>query len=139
MSFGSPFGLSPYAAYGDATSARVTAAKAPKIVDGDTVRDADGNLEDALEPLDEEIAFFLGTAPGSFFGVKSLGNGALRMYVRRKTSEIEIRDHVRRALTPMLERGDIVDLTVTPQPVTRNGTAINYYDVTYRKTGLLRR
>ena len=111
----------------------------PRIVDGDIERDADGDPELADDDIDEEVAFYLITAPGSFFGDRSIGNGAVRVLVLTSRSIVEIRDAAKRALTPLVERGDIANVTVTPSPIVRNGTAINYFTVSYTKTGVVRR
>jgi hypothetical protein len=110
------------------------AVAVPKIVGGDVVRDADGNLVEADDPIDEEVAFYLCTADGHFFGDPQIGNSAIRIRTLRTGFELEMRDRVRRALLPMIERGDITDVAVSPRPEVRNGTALNFYVVTYRKT-----
>lgn len=111
----------------------------PRIVDGDIVRDDDGNPVLADDDIDERAAFYLTTAPGSFFGDPTIGNAAVRVQVLTRRSIVEIRDAVKRALRPLVERGDIANLVVTPTPIVRNGTAINLYTVSYEKTGIVRR
>jgi hypothetical protein len=110
------------------------AVAVPKIVGGDVVRDADGNLVEADDPIDEEVAFFLCTVDGHFFGDANVGNSTIRIRTLRSGYEVEVRDRVKRALQPMVERGDIADVEVSPRPEVRNGTAFNFYVVTYRKT-----
>jgi hypothetical protein len=111
----------------------------PRIVDGDVVRDAAGDLELADDDIDEEIAFYLTTGPRSFFGDAKIGNSAVRVLVLNARSIVEIRDGAKRALRPMVDRGDIANVVVTPAPVIQNGTAINFYTVSYEKTGVVRR
>lgn len=145
MTFASSgFGSGPFGAFGPeepATPASPTKAKfalAPVIVDGDTVLDADGNLVDAGDPIDEEVAFYIITRTGSFFGDGTIGNSVYTVLLLTKQSIVTIRDLVVRALEPMVLRGDIADVEVEPKPIVRNGLALNYYEVTYRKTGLVR-
>lgn len=136
---GRSFAASAFAAYDVADASNARTAIAPLVTDGDTTRDAEGNLLDAADPIDQEVAFYLATGIGSFFGDNTIGNGVYRMRVRTNTTEVEVRDHARRALRFMLERGDIANLTITPKPTTTNGLARNYYLVTYHKTGIVRR
>lgn len=146
MSFGSSsFAAYPFAAFGGGASTSYASPTAPVlpvsavIVDGDTVRDANGDLVAADDPIAEEAAFLLATIAGHFFGDSTIGNGAVRVHVRTKSSLVAIRDHATRALRPMVQRGDITNVRVTPTPIVRNGTAINFYSVTYDKTDAVRR
>jgi len=139
------FGMTPFAVFasnpetGDATPARAKMANAPRILNGDTILDADGNLVDATDPIDEEAAFFLETIAGHYFGDPNIGNSVVEVKVLTEDAPIAIRDAARRALSLMVERGDIENVSVTPSPRVVNGTAINIYLVTYEKTGIVRR
>lgn len=141
----SAFGASPYASGSSSSASTTTAARAAsamltaKIVDGDTVRDSDGRLTTAEDPIAEEIAFRLGTSPGRFFGVQSIGNGALRVQIANRQSLVATRDAIVRALDPIVRRGDIRNILVTPTPVVRDGTAINFVSVSYDPTNAVRR
>ena len=136
---GKYYAAAAFAGYDVAGSSKARTAIAPVVAYGDTARDAEGNLLDAIDPIDEEVAFFLTTRVGSFFGRQAIGNGVFRVRVHTNSSEVSVRDNVRRALTPMTDSGQIANVTVTPNIVDRNGTAINFFDVSYRKTNLLRR
>ena len=146
MSFASTaFAAYPYAAFGAGASTSAATPTAPvvgltaSIVDGDTVRDANGDLVAATDPIAEEVAFYVGTLAGHFFGDPEVGNGSFRVRVLDKRSQVAIRDLVLRALRPMIERGDIKNVRVSPEPVVRNGTAINFYTVSYGPTNAVRR
>jgi hypothetical protein len=110
-----------------------------KIVNGDTVRDANGDVEEADDELSERVAFYLGTRNGSFFGSKQIGGSVHRVQVLNSASIVSIRDEVKRALRPLLDSGEIENLKITPEPFARNGTAVNYYTVSYTPTGIVRR
>lgn len=145
MSFAAvPFGAAPFAAFGpDATASTVvpkpTVAVSPLVQNGDTARDSDGNVVDAPDPIEQEMRFHLQTVAGHFFGDPEIGNGVFRVRTRTRRSLVAIRDLVTRALQPMVDRGDIEGVTVTPAPITSGGTAINAYTVHYTKTGTVRR
>lgn len=146
MSFASSaFGAYPFAAYGAGAPTSTASTTTPalpvtaSIVDGDTVRDANGDLVAADDPIAEEVAFYIGTIAGHFFGDPTIGNGVVRVQTKTKGSLVAIRDLVTRALRPMVERGDIENVRVTPEPVVRNGTAINIFTVSYEKTDAVRR
>jgi len=144
MSFGTtPFARHPFAAFGsavsesDATPVAAKIANAPAIISGDTALDDDGNFVEAVDPIDEEVAFYLTTTTGSFFGDSTIGNGVVTVRVYTAASIVAIRNFAERALRPMVERGDISELDVTPAPAVRNGTALGLYTVTYKKTNLV--
>lgn len=145
MSFGSSaFGAAPWAAYAPSSgaSASISAPVLPvtaTIVNGDTVRDANGELVAATDPIAEEIAFRIGTVLGHFFGISTIGNGAFRVLNYDNRSLVATRDLVTRALQPMVQRGDIESVRVTPDPLARNGTAINFYTVSYEPTNAVKR
>lgn len=134
-----PFGGVPFGAVTapkDATPrARPRGARAPVIEHGDYVRDADGNLVEG-DPVFEEVAFLLSTVQGTFVAAPDRGNGVFQLRAFTDRSEIEIRDHVMRALDPAIRRGVIADVVVAARPRHHDqSTAVLEYLVTYRKTG----
>lgn len=141
-----PFARSPFAAMGgeslddsDVTTDGTRAAKAPMLVDGDYTYDDDGNIADAPDPVAEEIAWRLKTNVGSFAGGALVGTGVFRIHVFTSATEVEVRDEVARTLAPMVARGVIRNVVVTPEPYAARGVAVNAFHVTYTPTGLKER
>jgi hypothetical protein len=143
MSFGlAPFGLSPWAAYYAAASADtdgITAATVRNVEGGDYVQGDDGNLEQALDYVDQEVRWRLHTELGSFPGDILAGNSSVRVLVFNDSSQVALENAVSLALQPMLDRQVITKLTIKASPYIKNGTAVAEYSVTYTKTGLIER
>lgn len=134
-----PFGGVPFGAVASLASstarARPRAARAPVLVDGDYQRDGDGNLVEG-DPVFEEVAFLLSTRQGTFVAVPDRGNGVFTLRAFTDHSEVEVRDHVMRALEPAIRRGVIDTVSVVARPRHHDAsTAHLEYTVTYRKTG----
>ncbi len=114
-------------------------ARSVQVVNGDAVLTASGDLQEAAEPIAEEVAFSLNTILGSFGGQATLGNGIISVRVFNNTSYVQIRDAVDRALLPMVISKTIRDVSVTPHPRMNGGVAVNAYTVTFRPTGVVDR
>jgi len=143
MSFGlAPFGLSPWAAYyatPGADTDGATMATARNVESGDYVQSADGNLEQAVDYIDQEVRWRLNTELGSFPGDILAGNGAVRVLVYNDTSQVALENAVSLALQPMFDRGVITKLNIKATPYIKDGTAVAEYSVNYTKTGILER
>jgi hypothetical protein len=140
------FGEGPFAAIGpeeppptEDARTRARPAGAVALVGGDTILAVDGGYVGAEDPVDELVAFAVGTVERHFFGDPRKGNGALTIQTMTRAGIVEVRDRVTRALRSLLDAGVIRDVRVTPTPFVRNGTAVNAFELTYRKTDRVER
>lgn len=136
-----PFASSPFASgfYSPTPAENPQAARCRVLgVDGDYELDADGNIRDAVDPVDEEIYWRLATVVGSYAGDLSAGNGVTKILVASTTSRVAIVRAVKLALEPMRARGVLSSVDVVAEVVSEQGTTRAVYRVDAQKTGLVR-
>ena len=138
-----PYARSPYASGASTPSSLSTpigptASPCRLVKDGDYAReDGSTNLATALDPVDQEVAFRVGTIKGTFLGAPEIGNGVTRVRVASSSSLNRARAYVMNALQPMIDRDVIRTVRVTAERVPNAGASILYYRVSYEKTGIL--
>jgi hypothetical protein len=88
---------------------------------------SDGAFE-AVHPVDQEVAIRMTFLAGSFGGDAELGSKVWTIEYLGQDLEAKVRDYVRTALAPMLERGDI---EISAIPVERHSLGGMAYAVEY--------
>lgn len=142
-----PFARAPFAAMGptadeaDAEDVRTspTAPRAPLLVDGDYVADARGGVTDSDDPVDAAVAWLLATRRSSFANAR-VGHRLFDIQTLTRTTIVQTRDEVMRALEPLISRGTIANVVVEPAPFALpTGLARNTFRLSYSAPRRLRR